>query len=447
MSLPAELIGNAYSGSHVWNVLKQLTAVEDRSAGSAGEARAAEILETVFDRCGCADASTRTFSIPGWTRGRSALTLHGPADQRYENAHEVLTLPRSPAGTVTAPLVDIGDGTPADFEGNDLQETIVLVSSLTPKDHDQWIHRTEKYYRAIDAGAVGFVFYNDQSGCLPATGNVGSGDGPGAIPAVGVSSELGARLVRACRCERTTATLDVDCENERMTSQSVTATLGPDTEREVLVTAHHDAHDISEGATDNAAGCAVVAEVARLLATVEGDLETRVRFVTFGAEELHLLGSEAWAADTDPETVTAVINLDGIGSSRDPVVSTHGIDAIEATFREVSDELGVPIECDEGLVPWGDQWPFVYRGVPGAMVFSKNEADALRGWGHTHADTLDKVDRRDLRELAVPVAAAVCKLAEADREVDRRSPEAVRQSAIDEGHADGMRLAGVWPWD
>ncbi|MFU8870197.1 M28 family metallopeptidase, partial [Natronococcus sp.] len=259
--------------------------------------------------------------------------------------------------------------------------------------------------------------------------------------------ELGARLVRACKRERTTATLNVDCENERMTSQSVTATLGPDMEREVLVTAHHDAHDISEGATDNAAGCAAVAEVARLLATMEESLETRVRFVTFGAEELHLLGSEAWTADTDPETIKTVINLDGIGSSRDPVVSTHGIDAIDATFREVSDELGVPIERDGGLVPWGDQWPFVYRGVPGAMVSSKAESDALRGWGHTHADTLDKVDRRDLRALAVSVAAAVCKLAEADREVDRRSPDAVRQRAIDEGHAEGMRLTGVWPWD
>jgi len=51
------------------------------------------------------------------------------------------------------------------------------------------------------------------------------------------------------------------------------AALGPDTDEAVLLLAHYDAHDVGEGALDNGCGCALVAEVGRLLATVEDDLD------------------------------------------------------------------------------------------------------------------------------------------------------------------------------
>ncbi len=292
-------------------------------------------------------------------------------------------------------------------------------------------------------GATGFIFANEQVGCLPATGNVGSGDGAGAIPAVGVSRELGSRLARTCE-RGPSVTLTVDCENERTTSQSVTATLGPETGPEVLVTAHHDAHDISEGdrqrcglcgrhrggapARDRHAGSRDQGSVRHL--RCRGAPPSRERGVGRGDRSGDGEGGD------QPRRV---------GSSRDPVVSTHGIDAIGAAFEATSDDLGVPIELDDGPVP----------GRPVAVRLprysrcdgdGKDDGDALRGWGHTHADTLDKVDRRDLRALAVPTTAAVTELLAAE-DVDRRSPEEIREAAVEEGHAEGMRMTGVWPWE
>jgi hypothetical protein len=80
------------------------------------------------------------------------------------------------------------------------------------------------------------------------------------------------------------------------------------------------------------------------------------------------------------------------------------------------------------------------------MVSSTNPDKSGRGWGHTHADTLDKVDLRDLRAHAVSVGEAVCAAAEADREIPRRSPEDTRE-LVDEGYERELRVGGRWPYE
>ncbi|MCW8173286.1 hypothetical protein D8S78_20345 [Natrialba swarupiae] len=93
MTVSADLIGDAYSAAHVWDVLERLTDVESRAAGSDGEMEAARILAETFERYDCNNVERRQFSIPGWTRGRSALTVHGESDRQYDRSHQVLALP------------------------------------------------------------------------------------------------------------------------------------------------------------------------------------------------------------------------------------------------------------------------------------------------------------------------------------------------------------------
>lgn len=453
MPIPSSIVGDAYTSRRAGETLERLTDIDQRAAGLPGEAAAAALLVETFEDAGFDDVGTSEFEIPGWRRGSSALTVRGDAPTVrgdtptvYEDSHELIALPRSVPGEVTGRLVDLDAGVPSRFAETDLEGTVVLVSSHTPEGWDRWIHRTEKYNRAVEAGADGFVFANRQSGCLPATGNVGGPESPGPIPAVGVSMELGERLSRRCARGEPTVTLETTCTNEPATSRTVHGAVGPDTDDEILLTAHMDAHDISEGATDNAVGCAIVSEVGRLLGRVESDLGTRVRLVTFGSEEIGLRGSHAWASERDLDRVKTVINVDGAGSSRDIELSSNGHDDVADVFTEVAGEFGVPIEVDDGLSPWSDHWPFVQRGVPGVLVSSRSEGTALRGWGHTHGDTLDKVDTRDLRDLIVVLTGTIVELSDPDRTVERTSSDEVRRAAIDEGHAEGLRMRGEWPW-
>ncbi len=177
-----------------------------------------------------------------------------------------------------------------------------MVRSDVPDYYDRYIHRREKYHHAVEQGAAGFVYRNHVEGCLPPTGSVGWHDEPiGPIPAVGVSSEVGARLGR--RFDGESITVAVEATIQPAESQNVHAELGPDTDERVLVTSHVDAHDIAEGAMDNGAGTAMIVEIATALAAREDDLETRVEFVGFGAEEVGLLGSRRYAERADHDAI------------------------------------------------------------------------------------------------------------------------------------------------
>ncbi|TKX44970.1 M28 family peptidase [Halorubrum sp. SD690R] len=436
-------IGETFTSDAGWNHLLDLVDVGDRMAGSAGEREALELTRDAFAAAGARNAAVEEFEIQGWERGDSAIREAATDEPVAVGPNACIALPRSPSAEVTGEFVDLGHGVPADFEA-DLEGKVVMVSSDTPDAVDRFIHRREKYYRAVDAGAAAFVFANHVEGTLPPTGSVGTAEAPvGAIPAVGVSKEAGARLAR--RREGDDLTVAVDCETPTATSGNAVAELGPDTDEHLLVSSHVDAHDIAEGAMDNGAGTATIVEVARALAAREGELDVRVRFAAFGAEEVGLVGSSVAAEAADREAVRAVVNVDSNVFGRTLRLDHHDFDALAAAADRVSDRFDHPIATGSELVPHSDHWPFVKRGIPGYMVSGETEGRG-RGWGHTHADTLDKLESRNLREQAILLTELVVELAEADASVPRRDTDEIAAALEAEGKATGMKLTGDWPF-
>ena len=429
-------IGDTFTSDVGWDHLEALVDIDTRMAGSDGERRAAAATRDVLAAVGARDARLDHFPIQGWARGRSAV-------EAGDTVQDCIALPRSPSGEVTGELVDLGHGLPADFE-QELEGAVVLAASDVPGWYDRYLHRREKYYRAVEAGAAAFVYANHVEGCLPPTGSVGTEAAPiGEIPAVGVSKEVGARLAR--RFEGESVSISVAAETSEATSQNVHAELGPNTESEVLVTSHVDAHDIAEGAADNGAGTATVVEVARALAQREDELDTRVHIIVFGAEEVGLVGSHYDAEQRDHDSIRAVVNNDGVGRARDLICTTHGFDDLADVADRVAARMDHPIDTPPELGPHSDHWPYVTRGVPGYYVRA-DTGDVGRGWGHTHADTLDKLDPRDLREQAILLTELVVELAAEDTTVARRSPDAIAEQLEAENLAEGMRVVGDWPY-
>ncbi|AUX10823.1 peptidase M28 [Halalkaliarchaeum desulfuricum] len=468
--LSEAVVGDARTSSFAWELLEDLTDVGNRMAGQDGERRGAELVRETFDSAGLDDPEIVEFEIPGWWRGESTLRISGPLERTHEESHEVIALPGTPADTVSGPLVDVGTGSYDDFadaEG-ELQGAIVMASSESPSSSDRWIHRMEKYVNAADRGAAGFVFRNHIEGALPPTGEIGYHERPGPIPAVGVSAEVGDRLARLAADhdgrngdggndeggnddggnDAPVVELDVDCRNEPSTSRNVRATIGPaEADREVLVTAHVDGHDISDGANDNAAGCAAVAGIGRLLARAADDLDCRVRLATFGAEEIGLWGAYHCAETLPKEGIKCVVNLDGACNSRNLRVGTNGFATIGDVFESVTDDYDAPLSTGDTISPHGDQWAFVQEGIPAVMVSTTSEQSG-RGWGHTHADTLDKLDPRDLTEVVTLVTEAVYRLADDDVEPTHTTSQRIREK-MDDGYIQELEVGGRLPddWD
>ncbi|MEF8841502.1 MAG: M28 family metallopeptidase [Haloarculaceae archaeon] len=451
--LSSAVVGDGYRSTFAWDLLAELAEVGNRMAGQEGEAEGARVVAEGLDRAGLRETGVTEFEIPGWWRGASSLAVEAEdgRGRTFEADYEMLGLPGSPAETVETELIDVGAGLPTEFEAADIEGRIALVGSQNPPDFGRAINRIEKYARAVRAGALGFVYSNDDAeGAVPPTGSVGfAHDGPGEIPAVGVSSEVAARIRRYLADGPVTATLSVDCRTGPATCRNVEAVVGPDAGPEILVTGHVDAHDIADGARDNGAGSVLAAEVGRLLALEDHErgLDTRVRVVAFGGEETGLYGSTHWAAHAELSNVVGQINLDGIGYSRN--LRARGLGPLEV-FEEAEATALEPIPTTRTASPFNDHWPFVTRGVPSVTCSSTagGEGQVVRygnmEWGHTHADTLDKLDPRDFRDLALPLAEATATLV-AGPEPGRIEAKTVRD-VLPEGLAEYLRLDGRWPF-
>ena len=436
-------IGNTFTSDVGWNHLEALVDIGDRMAGSAGERAGLELTRDALAEAGARNARIESFDIQGWERGDSEIRRDGETVATGQNA--CIALPRSLADEATGEFIDLAHGVPDDFDDADeVEGKVVMVSSDTPDSVDRFVHRREKYYHAVEAGAAGFVFANHVEGALPPTGSIGTEAAPiGDIPAVGVSKETGTRLARRYEGER--LTVSVDCETPNATSGNVVAELGPDTDEYLVVSSHVDAHDIAEGAIDNAAGTATVVEIARTLAAREEALDTRIQFVAFGAEEVGLVGSSRVAEDADPDQIKAVINVDSNVFGRTLRLDHHGFDALKAAGERVRDRFDHPIALDGALVPHSDHWPFVRRGIPGYMVSGETEGRG-RGWGHTGADTLDKLESRNLREQAILLTALIVELTDRRVTTERKSEDAIASALETEGKATGMKITGDWPF-
>lgn len=435
-------VEHAYTTDHLWNTLEEVVTVGSRMAGTNGERRGTEVLERTFADIGDRSTVVDEFTIPGWQRGSATVAVPSRSEEIAAD-HEIVPLAGTTSADITAPLVDLGHGLPSDFETADTDGAIVMTTSHTPNDSERSYHRLDKYVQALEADAAGFVYSNYRTGCLPLAGEVGWHSRPSAIPAVGVSAEVSDRLARYCRDGSPRVRLQVACERGPATSRNVETVIGPDEGREVLLTAHVDTYEISEGARDNGVGCALVAEIGRLLTHVSGTLSHPVRLVVFGAEEIGMRGAYHWVETHDLENVKCVINVDGAGDTRDLRLMTNGFDSMETPFDTVTERLSVPLRTESEPNTTTDGWPFAAEGVPAVTVASDRQGSG-RGWGHTHADTLDKLDPRVLRDLAIVLTGVVRECASDEFSPNAVSPSTVRR-AIDARTEKRMRTLGQLP--
>jgi Zn-dependent M28 family amino/carboxypeptidase len=444
--LPASVVGETYTSTAGWDVLEQLVKIGNRHPGQEGEKEGATVIERAFESL-CLDTNVSEFEIPGWWRGETVLELLEWSPTRtFDQQHQILAHPCTEQCRIESRLVDVGHGTPEEFESADIDGTIVLASSEDPSGYHRSISGMEKYARAAQGGAKAFILQTHVSGALPPTGS----NEPNLIPALSVSREVGFHLVNYCKQPTPRVQLHIDSKIEPATSQNVEATVGPDTEKQVLVTAHVDSHDINDGARDNGVGCAVVVEVANQLLKLKDDLDTQVRFVTFGAEEIGLYGAYHWVETNDLDAVKCVINIDGAGGTSEIKLDHHIFEDVgEIIERAIRENLSLPVERVDDTT--GDAWAFAQQGTPAVTVRTVPEEDHVsfdpgRGWGHTHSDTIDKLDRRDIRDLSIQVLASVVALASEDVETIHRNSEEIRET-IGEQREWLLRAIDRWPYE
>jgi hypothetical protein len=341
-----------------------------------------------------------------------------------------ITESRPTAGDgVTAPVVWVGLGTVADFQGRDVRGKTVLIYSLpTPGGRDHSADWSGAVRRANDAGAgiilveMGFPG-NAQS---EPEGAVGA-----AAPTVTITPDE-ANLIRDQLDQGRPVSFRLRLATEErsgLKTGNIWGVLPGASEEQILIMAHTDA--FFEGAMDNASGLAMMLDIARHYAGVPQ--ARRPRTLVFLTTPDHHHGSEGihWVRDnydwskvalivnSEHPSQTLLYNLDAGVMTANEVSARRwyvgGSDALRALVRRTFREFGVATYRKSELSP-GGELSQIYMKAPSFHIIDHviyhttlDTADLVPAWGIEAATRaflkiIDDVNTMTRQEIAATPA-------------------------------------------
>lgn len=207
----------------------------------------------------------------------------------------------------------------------------------------------------------------------------------------------------------------------------------------VMIGGHLDSWQGATGATDNAAGAAVMMEAMRILKELKIKPKRTIRIGLWGGEEQGLYGSRGYVSKNyadpqdmklkpDHEKFNVYFNLDN-GTGR-----IHGIYLQEneaahdmmKTWLSHFEELGVTTVT---LANTGgtDHLAFDAVGLPG-FQFIQDEVEYFARTHHSNMDSYDHLVEDDLKQAATVIAGLIYQAAMSDQKVPRKELPKPRDS-------------------
>lgn len=455
-----EVLATIWTSNAAYETLRELCDdIGHRFGGSESERKGAEFLKSKMEEYGLENVRIEEFPMATWERGEAKLILLEGEFSGPERELSCISLPYCPAADLTAELLDVGDGEEDDFErlGDQVKGKIVISAAETNRPGERGSHRTDKYRWAEERGALGYIYVNQNPGLLHITGSLRGRNQQGStaedreapIPAIGVSKETGSLILRLM--DKSTAKVHIQLDNRTVmsTSRNVIGEIpGSEKPEEViLLGGHFDGHDISQGAGDDGAGTITGLEAGRALAQLKGRLKRTVRIICFGSEELGLNGAWHHADETDPDSYRFVMNLDGAGRGQggQERIVLSGWPELVDYFEQWANDHHYDFIIQDQLNSHSDHFPFAVRGVPNGTLNSLDATAGMigRGYGHTEADTFDKIHPRGLQMSAALVARLAIAMSQDENfPAKRRSVEDTRAQLEKEDLLSRLEASG-----
>ena len=466
------LIQESLNSPTIESNLRRLTdEIGGRVPGTPAMQRAVQWGVDSFRAAGADSVSTEEFTMPAsWTEGATSMTVRafGTGKNLQQGALPMtefhvraISIAWAPAlGDVRhVPVVDVGDGTPADFQkAGDLKGKILLVHS---KVLQSWHDLFQEYMKAppiIDAAvkgkAVAIAFMSSREhDILYRHCNSGHGE-IDRIPQVLVAREDGERIARLMAAGLPVSA-DLAIPNKvggPIQAANVVAEIkGSEKPDEVVILAAHlDSWELGTGALDNGCDAALVVDTLRAIKASGLKPRRTVRFVLFSGEEQGMVGSNAYvkAHRGDLDRIAGMVVFDS-GTGHVTGFSVGGridvVDAVTPMLAPLQQFDAARLTTD---VEWGtDNFDFMLEGVP-TFVANNEEGNYLVNY-HASSDTFDKVDIPQMKKQAAEAATLTFALANSEARVGPRLNRAQIEQTLRETHADQeLKALGLWPeWE
>jgi len=441
------IVGDIWASNEQFpNLVKMCDEFGSRFAGTEGEKKAVEFMAGRLKAYGLTNVATEPFRYTGWFRRTAEMEMVKPYRQELPCISLALSPSTAPEG-LEAEVISVGAGKKQDYEkAKDRIRGKIVVCSTEPFDGEgNWGHRRTRYGFAVLHGASAFVFMQHLPGQLPQTGSLRPGYRMiGEIPGVGVSLETGSFILRQLKQEAVTMRLNV--QNEIKQSWTAYNLVGE---------ISGSKYPSEARARDDASGAVVVMDVARAMAPFKHLAKRTIRFLLFGAEELGVTGSTCYLDQHKAEIpkMTLMINCDGAGRAARHRFAVYGPLGLVPYLEKITKEINYPMTIPTPLGAASDHWPFFMAGIP-AVGFAAGAPDPLsgavaaalgRGFGHTSADTVDKVDPRGLKEASMVLAQFLLRIANEEKPIaEHTPPEAILKRLEEKGEAEALRIQKKW---
>jgi carboxypeptidase Q len=260
------------------------------------------------------------------------------------------------------------------------------------------------------------------------------------LPTIVMSNEDYGRISRIL-ADGTNVTLEFDVVNrvypEGKTSYNTVAEIpGTDKADEVIMLGGHlDSWHAATGATDNAIGCAIMMEAARILKTLGVRPRRTIRVALWSGEEEGLLGSQAYvkehfgsAENPKPgyEKFGGYFNIDS-GTGRVRGAGVFGPPEAARIMRDIlkpfkDDGVVGAVASRSRNLGGSDNTSFSQAGLPGIGMGQDPIEYGTHTW-HTNLDTYERILEDDVKKDAVTVAWCIYQLAMRDELLPRFKKE------------------------
>ena len=427
----AEMLrAQAMAGSSAMAIVTSLTTeVGPRLAGSEAEARARDWAVDTLTEKGFANVRNELFEMEAWERHEEGAEIVAPYPQPLAVTALGGSVPTEEEGvSAEVALFETLEDLKRAPEGS-LSGRIAYVGHAMQRTQDGSSYgyfneaRTAGPSIAAGKGAVGYLIRSvgTDSHRFPHTGSLRYQEGMPRIPALALSNPDADQLERIAEDGKAISVrIKVD-SSEVPAAQSgnvIAEVVGRETPEEVVVIgAHLDSWDLGTGAIDDGAGVGITLAALELIKDAGLAPRRTIRLVLWGAEEVGLLGANAYRDQHEGALDQHVIGSESdFGGGRVWKVTadsqTEEGDALFGEIARLLAPIGIAPGSDDQPGGGPDLYPLIAAGVP-TLRLHQDGRDYF-DLHHTADDTVDKLDAASLDQNVAAFAVFAWLVADSD---------------------------------
>jgi len=438
LSTLAKLRDAALSSDYAYRQVAHLTEnIGPRISGSSQAQQAVEYVAAELRRLGL-EVTLEKVTVPHWVRGEEHAELTAFPGQAPRTSQKIVLTalgnsPSTPSDGITAEVIAVNNFDELAALGREkVAGKIVLYNEKFDKRmaaegraldayETAYIYRSEGAKKAAALGAVASLIRSlgDADYRLPHTGySIAAG-----IPAAAVTAEDAQLIANLAQQGRVAMHLVLTPQTlDDVQSYNVIADLkGTEhPEQIVIVSGHLDSWDLGTGAIDDAAGVAVAMQVANLCKQLGLHPKRTLRVIAWMDEENGTAGGAAYGAEHKPDAANHIAAFESDLGAGHPLgmegnFKTEALPALQP-LAKILESIGANLLQPSGS-SGSDIEPLATAGVPCFGLIQDNRT--YFHYHHTAADTLDKVNPRELAENAALIAVYAYGIADAPKPLPR----------------------------